>query len=307
LTEAHDAFLYRVGAIPANIAQASGGVYETFDVDNNSATHISDAVLYEDELLLAVSTDTNDPGSTTDAALISLRPKLDGSPPRLAAVLGTETSFPRGDDRFTDLRVLSNGDVLAVGTTDSFTPSVRDTDVWAARLTYDEDDSTTPWDSVWQKLYRGTDDDRARSLVATTDGYAIVGATMSYGAGESDAWVLEIDPDGSVQDQYALGGSFDEEPVDVVPASGGGFILAGATASFSPPSRPAHVWAVRGTPALEVPDSLRSDSDASVSATSTAVRTLLPQLGDERQKTTIVEIDLSSLISTPISVAAEEQ
>jgi hypothetical protein len=34
---------------------------------------------------------------------------------------------------------------------------------------------------------------------------------------------------------------------------------------------------------------------------------LLPQLGDERQKTTIVEIDLSSLISTPISVAAEDQ
>lgn len=308
LTQAEDAFAYRVGAIPANISEADSGIFETFDVDNNSATHVYDAVLHESEVLLAVASDTNSGGSTTDAALVSLSPNInDGSPPRLAAVMGSNTSYPLGDDRFTDLGVLSNGDVLAVGTTDSFSPAVRDDDMWAARLTYDESDSTTPWDAVWQKIYVGAEDDRARALVETNEGYAIAGTTGSYGAGGTDAWIVEIHTDGSVLDQYALGGSSDEGLIGVEPAVGGGFTFAGTTASFSPPSLPAQAWAVRGTPALALPDSLRSDTDATVSSTFTAVETMLTQFGDESRKTTLVEIDLSTLTSTPISVEFEKQ
>lgn len=306
LAEAEDAFVYRIGAIPTNIVEASDGTFYPTDVDSDSATHVYGAVVHDDELLLSVSTDTNSGGTTTDAGLISLPAAMDGGTPRAAAVLGRENSFPAGDDRFADLRVLPDGDVLAVGTTDSFTPTVRDNDVWAVRLTWDGSDQTSPWSSVWQKLYVGAADDTARSLVPSADGYGVFGTTQSFGAGGTDAWLLEVDTDGLVQDEYAFGGTLDEVPIGVV-GGDGGFALAGESASFTAQSRPGHVWAVRGTSALDVPASLRSDTSVTVSSTFTSVSSLLPRFGDTREKTPPEEIDLSSLTFSSVSVTSELQ
>jgi FlaG/FlaF family flagellin (archaellin) len=46
----------------------------------------------------------------------------------------------------------------------------------------------------WNQTYGGTGDDTARFLIATLDGgYAIVGSTSSFGAGDRDFWLVKTD------------------------------------------------------------------------------------------------------------------
>jgi len=47
---------------------------------------------------------------------------------------------------------------------------------------------------VWSETYGGTNDDRALSLVATSDGgYALAGSTDSFGAGGYDFWLAKTE------------------------------------------------------------------------------------------------------------------
>jgi hypothetical protein len=51
----------------------------------------------------------------------------------------------------------------------------------------------------WNRTYGGTDDDHALALVQTVDGgYALAGYTDSFGAGNSDFWLVKTDADGVV-------------------------------------------------------------------------------------------------------------
>lgn len=59
----------------------------------------------------------------------------------------------------------------------------------------------------WNQSYGGTSDDRARSLIETSDrGYAMAGQTMSFGAGSYDFWLIKTDNNGSVQWNRTYGG-----------------------------------------------------------------------------------------------------
>lgn len=63
-------------------------------------------------------------------------------------------------------------------------------------------------------------------------GYAIAGATESYGQGRDDAWLLYIDDAGQLGGSWAFGGPGDDEARAIAPAADGGWLLAGHTRGF---------------------------------------------------------------------------
>ncbi len=87
----------------------------------------------------------------------------------------------------------------------------------------------------WQKTYGGREDDQAESIQQTTDGgYVVAGWTESFGAGDSDIWVLKLDGDGNVQWQKTFGGE-DSEATSAEPiqqTTDGGYVVTGRTESF---------------------------------------------------------------------------
>ncbi len=66
-------------------------------------------------------------------------------------------------------------------------------DFWVAKL--DNEGNIT-----WDKTYGGSSYDEANSIIQTTDGgYAVAGRTESYGAGDSDFWVIKLDEQGNLK------------------------------------------------------------------------------------------------------------
>jgi len=60
---------------------------------------------------------------------------------------------------------------------------------------------------LWQKRYGGINYDYAASIQETSDGgYIMAGKTLSFGAGNSDAWVLKLDSNGNILWQKTYGG-----------------------------------------------------------------------------------------------------
>ena len=85
----------------------------------------------------------------------------------------------------------------------------------------------------WNKTFGGYYNDRAFSLIQTSDGgYAIAGSTESYGAGREDAWLVKTDSYGSPEWAEAFGGYNEDEARSVIQTSDGGYAIAGATESY---------------------------------------------------------------------------
>jgi hypothetical protein len=88
-------------------------------------------------------------------------------------------------------------------------------------------------DMQWNKTYGGTGNDHGYSLVQTSDGgYAIAGQTNSFGAGNSDFWLVKTDASGNLQWNKTYGGSGAENEYCIVQTSDGGYAMVGNTASF---------------------------------------------------------------------------
>jgi len=86
---------------------------------------------------------------------------------------------------------------------------------------------------MWNKTYGGGGFDYARSLVQTSDGgYALAGFTQSFGAGETDFWVVKTDSSGNIQWNQTYGGQKGDSVWAIVQTADGGYALAGQTASF---------------------------------------------------------------------------
>lgn len=63
---------------------------------------------------------------------------------------------------------------------------------------------------IWFKQFGGNSYDKASSILATEDGYLIVGSTSSYGNGNYDMFVIKTDKKGKKQWQNTYGGSGNE-------------------------------------------------------------------------------------------------
>ena len=85
---------------------------------------------------------------------------------------------------------------------------------------------------AWDKTYGGEAWDGAQSIIKTKDkNYLIVGSSVSYSKGSSDAWVFKIDKNGNKIWEKTFGGKYGDEANSVIETEDG-YLIAGSTSSF---------------------------------------------------------------------------
>jgi hypothetical protein len=85
-------------------------------------------------------------------------------------------------------------------------------------------------DTVWTKIYGGTERDLPSSINRTSDGgFIISGSTESYGTGDFDGWLIRTDSNGNLIWTKTYGGADNNYANDVRQTEDGGFIIAGST------------------------------------------------------------------------------
>ncbi len=97
---------------------------------------------------------------------------------------------------------------------------------------------------LWQKNYGGyAGVEHAHSIVETADGgYLFAGSTYSFGLGYIDLWLVKLDQSGNiVWEKTYYGSSYLGSAAAVQTVNGGGFIIAGYTASTTA----SYLWVLR--------------------------------------------------------------
>ena len=116
----------------------------------------------------------------------------------------------------------SDGGYIIAGTTEFWAVG----DIWLIK-------TTGSGDTLWTKTLGGNSYERGYSIGLTDDGgYIITGFTTSFGAGETDLWLVKTDSYGNKQWDKTYGGSGVERGYSVQQTTDGGYIIAGSTSSF---------------------------------------------------------------------------
>jgi hypothetical protein len=88
-------------------------------------------------------------------------------------------------------------------------------------------------DTLWTKTFGGDSTDVGLSIQQTSDtGFILVGYTRSFGAGNSDVYLIKADQDGNELWTKTYGGGADDYGNSVQETSDGGFIIVGETWSY---------------------------------------------------------------------------
>jgi len=137
----------------------------------------------------------------------------------------TRTIGGKGWDAGASLIQTSDGGYAIAGVTPSF--GARGEDVYVIKL-------DANGNLQWTKTIGGPKNDGGFSLIQTSDGgYAIAGATYSFGAGEADVYVVKLDANGNLQWTKTIGGPKSESGLSsLIQTSDGGYAIAGYTESF---------------------------------------------------------------------------
>jgi hypothetical protein len=140
---------------------------------------------------------------------------------RLLAFVGLGRSF------LTDAAEASGGDWFLCGTSaaNDFPPQ----HAWLVRM----DDLGNV---LWQQEHGSGASDSPNSIVATSDGGAIVAGTTNSG-GNDDVLLVKYDSAGGIDWQRQLGGPDTEQGEEVIALTGGGYAVAGWTTSFTASGR----------------------------------------------------------------------
>lgn len=86
----------------------------------------------------------------------------------------------------------------------------------------------------WNGTYGGANDEEASCIIQTDDeGYAIVGSTNSFGAGDWDVWLVKTYANGTVQWKMTYGGSSPDFGECIIQTADGGYAIVAGTWSFS--------------------------------------------------------------------------
>jgi len=129
-----------------------------------------------------------------------------------------------GIDHGHSIQQTRDGGFVVAGYTNSF--GAGDYDFWVLKL-------TSAGQLEWSSTLGGKNRDEAREVRQTADGgYIVIGHTESFGAGNSDIWLLKLNGWGRIQWQKTYGGPRADYGHSVYPTVDGGFIVAGETSSF---------------------------------------------------------------------------
>ena len=140
-----------------------------------------------------------------------------------------------GDDRAFSIYQTIDGGYIVAGSTTSNDGNVSGnhgfTDAWVVKL-------NSSGVIAWQKCLGGGGTDSAYSIQQTSDGgYIIAGDTSSNDGdvsgnhGGTDAWVVKLNPSGTIVWQKCLGGSSGEVARSIQQKGDGSYIVAGYTSS----------------------------------------------------------------------------
>ncbi|MGB9788232.1 MAG: hypothetical protein ACPLVD_05355 [Dictyoglomus turgidum] len=85
---------------------------------------------------------------------------------------------------------------------------------------------------IWTKTWGGGNFDEANSIWEVSDGYLVVGFTLSYSAGGKDVALVKFDKNGNVLWYKTYGGSKDDVGSKIIETSDGNFLIIGSTLSY---------------------------------------------------------------------------
>ena len=115
----------------------------------------------------------------------------------------------------------ADGGYALAGYTTSLSNATLNRDFWLVKI-------DANGDVQWNQTYGGDNNDDAHSLLQTSDrGYAIIGWTKSYGAGDADFWLVKTDSAGNVEWNQTYGGAGVDAAYSSVATSDGGYAMAG--------------------------------------------------------------------------------
>jgi hypothetical protein len=138
--------------------------------------------------------------------------------------LWTRTYGGPSNDEGYSVQQTTDGGFIVAGFTESF--GAGGDDVYLIK-------TDAQGDTLWTRTYGGTDDDRGNSVRQTVDGgYIIAGWTYSFGAGDSDVYVIKTDAHGDTIWTRTYGGPGLDVGNTVQQTADGGYIIAGTTKSF---------------------------------------------------------------------------
>ncbi len=140
-------------------------------------------------------------------------------------------------DVATSIQQTSDGGYVTVGFTSSNNGDVSGnhggSDYWVLKL-------GATGDLEWQRTFGGTSSEICTVVRQTSDGGYIVGGhtnsndgqVTGYHGGDSDCWIVRLDPSGNLIWQKAIGGSGNDQMFAVEETTEGGFVFAAFTTSI---------------------------------------------------------------------------
>jgi len=157
----------------------------------------------------------------------------------IGSIQWTKTYGGSGGESGYSVRQTLDGGYIAVGATGSFGSGYSS--IYAVRI-------NGSGDSLWANAYGGNMADLAYSVeIANDQGYLLIGATSSFGAGFTDACLIKTDPGGTVQWQKTYGGTGDDKAFGLCKSLDGGYLLIGTTDSYG--AGKLDIYLVKTTPA----------------------------------------------------------
>ena len=137
-----------------------------------------------------------------------------------------QTFGGEGSDSGTSIIQANDGGFVIIGRT--FLPGYQagGQNIWLIKT--DEDGN-----EIWNQTFGGIESEDGQSIIKANDGgYIILGNTSSYGAGESDVWLIKTDEDGNEIWNQAFGGEANDTGKSIQQTGENEFVILGHTSSY---------------------------------------------------------------------------